>query len=207
MKWIKKYENFITDDNRDTAAIDYLPKHNPVVKQQATEYVDSVLKSNDFAKIFNVIGIQPPKELKGDEMDKVFDEVREKAIEYFVNNPEAIGREVKMDRLPGNKQNLTNDYDRVAKTNNIGGSSQTASNRIGENIQNFDSEIEISEDDMNQFNSSEPLIELIRNNKVKLSNKKVHFNKSDEKTIQTLDIYFEFDQKDLESDIEEETAK
>jgi hypothetical protein len=204
MKWIKKYENFVNDDNRDTASIDFLPKHNPVIKQQATEYVDSVLKSNDFGQMFKVAGMTPPKELKGEDMDSLFDEVREKAIEYFVNNPEAIGKEVKVGKMSGNSQNLTNDSDRVVKTNNIGGTSQTASNRIGENVKNFDSEIEISEDDMNQFNSSEPLIELIRNNKVKLSNKKVHFNKSDKKTIDTLDIYFEFDKKDLESDIEEE---
>jgi hypothetical protein len=38
---------------------------------------------------------------------------------------------------------------------------------------------------------------------VALGNKKVEFNKSDRETIKTLDIYFEIDQKDLESDIEE----
>ena len=47
MKWIKKYENFTNDNNRDSASLDYLPKYNPVVKQEATEYVESKLKSNE----------------------------------------------------------------------------------------------------------------------------------------------------------------
>jgi len=205
MKWIKKYENFVTDNNRDTAAIDFLPKHNPVVKQQATEYVDDKLNSNDFADMFKVVGMEPPKDLKSEEMDSLFDEVREKAIEYFVENPEAIGKEIKFSSMANSdKQNLSNQNDRVPTTNNIGGTSQTASNRIGESKTNFDSEIEITEDDMNKFNSEEPLVELIRNGKISLGNKKVSFNKSDKETIGVLDIYFEFDQKDLESDIEEE---
>jgi len=205
MKWIKKYENFVTDNNRDTAAIDFLPKHNPVVKQQATEYVDDKLKSNDFADMFKVVGMEPPKDLKSEEMDSLFDEVREKAIEYFVENPEAIGKDIKFSSMANSdKQNLSNQNDRVPTTNNIGGTSQTASGRIGESKTNFDSEIEITEDDMNKFNSEEPLVELIRNGKISLGNKKVSFNKSDKETIGVLDIYFEFDQKDLESDIEEE---
>jgi hypothetical protein len=204
MKWIKKYENFVTDNNRDTAAIDFLPKHNPVVKQQATEYVDDKLKSNDFADMFKVVGMEPPKDLKSEEMDSLFDEVREKAIEYFVENPEAIGKDIKFSSMANSdKQNLSNQNDRVPTTNNVGGTSQTASSRIGESKTNFDSEIEITEDDMNKFNSEEPLVELIRNSKISLGNKKVSFNKSDKETIEVLDIYFEFDQKDLESDIEE----
>jgi len=206
MKWIKKYENFVTDNNRDTAAIDFLPKHNPVVKQQATEYVDDKLNSNDFADMFKVIGMEPPKDLKSEEMDSLFDEVREKAIEYFVENPEAIGKDIKFSSMANSdKQNLSNQNDRVPTTNNIGGTSQTASNRIGESKTNFDSEIEITEDDMNKFNSEEPLVELIRNGKISLGNKKVSFNKSDKETIKTLDIYFEFDQSSFDSDEEETT--
>lgn len=207
MKWIKKYENFVTDNNRDTAAIDFLPKHNPVVRQQATEYVDDKLKSNDFADMFKVVGMEPPKELKSDEMDSLFDEVREKAIEYFVENPEAIGKEVKFSSMANSdKQNLSNQNDRVPTTNNIGGTSQTASGRIGESKVNFDTEVQITEDDMTKFNSEEPLIELIRNGKITLSNKKISFNKSDKSTIKTLDIYFEFDQSSFDSD-EEETKE
>ena len=199
MKWIKKYESFVNDNNRDSDSIDFLPKYNPVVRQQATEYVDSKLKSNEFADMFKVIGMTPPKELKSEDMDSLFDEVREKAIEFFVENPEAIGKEVQFSSIGnGDKQKLSNETDRVPTTNNIGGSG-----RIGESKLNFDTEVQITDDDMNKFNSEEPLIELIRNGKVALGNKKVEFNKSDRETIKTLDIYFEIDQKDLESDIEE----
>ena len=207
MKWIKKYESFVNDNNRDTAAIDFLPKNNPVIKLQATEYVDDKLKSNEFAEIFKVVGMDPPKELKGSEMDELFDEVREKAIDYFVENPEAIGKPVKFSSMANSdKQKLSNQNDRVPTTNNIGGTSQSSSQRIGESVNNFDSNIDISEDDMEKFNEEEPLIELIRNGKIALGNKKVSFNQSDKETIKTLDIYFEFDQNSLESDeeIEEE---
>jgi hypothetical protein len=74
--------------------------------------------------------------------------------------------------------------------------------RIGESKNNFDSEISISEDDMRKFNTEEPLIELIRNQKVVLENKKVEFNKSDTESIDILDIYFEFDKESFKSDLE-----
>ena len=139
-------------------------------------------------------------------MDSLFDEVKEKAIEYFTENPEEIGKSVNFASMKGDKQNLSNQNDRVPTTNNIGGTSQTASGRIGESKTNFDSDIEISEEDMKKFNTEEPLIELIRNGKITLSNKKISFNKSDKSTIKTLDIYFEFDQSSFDSD-EEETTK
>ena len=205
MKWIKKYENFTNDNNRDSASLDYLPKYNPVVKQEATEYVESKLKSNEFVEMFHVVGMKPPKDLKSEEMDSLFDEVKEKAIEYFTENPEEIGKSVNFSSMKGDKQNLSNQSDRVPTTNNIGGTSQTSSGRIGESKVNFDSDIEISEEDMKKFNTEEPLIELIRNGKITLSNKKVSFNKSDKSTIKTLDIYFEFDQSSFDSDEEETT--
>jgi hypothetical protein len=205
MKWIKKYENFTNDNNRDSASLDYLPKYNPVVKQEATEYVESKLKSNEFAEMFHVVGMKPPTDIKSEEMDSLFDEVKEKAIEYFTENPEEIGKSVNFASMKGDKQNLSNQNDRVPTTNNIGGTSQAASNRIGESKTNFDSDIEISEEDMKKFNTEEPLIELIRNRKVALGNKKISFNKSDKETIKTLDTYFEFDQSSFDSDEEETT--
>jgi hypothetical protein len=33
MKWMKKFETFVTDLNRDTETTDYVPKHNPVLRQ------------------------------------------------------------------------------------------------------------------------------------------------------------------------------
>ena len=73
--------NFTNDNNRDSNSLDYLPKYNPVINQEAAEYVDSILKSNEFDKLFKLVGVEMPKDIKGDEMDPLFDEVREKAIE------------------------------------------------------------------------------------------------------------------------------
>ena len=197
MRKLKRYENFITDLNRDSSALDYVPKHNPVVNQKAQEFVDSLMHNN-YELLFKVAGVEMPKDLDSTEMDPLFDEVREKAIEYFIQNPETIGKE---DLVI--KQFKVNGGDGIPRMSNIGGTSHAASLRIGESKTNFDTEVEISEDDMAQFNTAEPLIELIRNRKVALGNKKIEFNKSDKETIKTLDIYFEIDQKDLESDVEE----
>ena len=198
MRKLKKYENFISDLNRDSSALDYVPKHNPVINQKAQEFVDSLMHNN-YELLFKVAGMEMPKDLHSTEMDPLFDEVREKAIKYFIENPEQIGKE---DSLV--KQFKVNGGDGIPRMSNIGGTSHANSIRIGESKSNFDSQIEITEDDMAQFNSAEPLIELIRNGKVALGNKRIEFNKSDKQTIKTLDIYFEIDQKDLESDIEEE---
>ena len=198
MKWMKKFETFVTDLNRDTETTDYVPKHNPVLRQVATEFVDSLLKGNDYDKLFKLVGMELPKEIEGSELDELFDEVKDKAIEFFIDNPEQIGKDITL------KQFSINGGDGIPRVqNNLGGSSHANSLIIGESKSNFDTEVEISEDDMQQFQNQEPLIELIRKNKIGLGNKKVHFNKKDEETIKTLDIYFEIDQKDLESDIEE----
>jgi hypothetical protein len=199
MKFLKQYENFITDLNRDSSALDYVPKHNPVINQKAQEFVDSLMHNN-YELLFKVAGIEMPKDLDSTQMDPLFDEVREKAIEYFIQNPEAIGKE---DLVM--KQFKVNAGDGIPRVSNVGGTSHAASLRIGESKSNFDTEIEISEDDMSQFNSAEPLIELIRNRKVALGNKKISFNKSDKETIKTLDTYFEFDQSSFDSDEEETT--
>ncbi len=198
MRKLKKYENFITDLNRDSSALDYVPRHNPVVNQEAQEFVDSLMHNN-YEILFKVAGVEMPKDLDSNDMDPLFDDVREKAIKYFIKNPELIGKE---DMVV--KQFKVNGGDGIPRMSNIGGTSHANSIRIGESKSNFDSEINITEDDMTQFNSAEPLIELIRNGKVGLGNKKVKFNKSDKETIKTLDIYFEIDQKDLESDSDEE---
>ncbi len=187
MKWIKKYETFTNDNNRDSSSIDYLPKFNPATKQEATEFVDSLLKS-DYDKLFKLVGMEMP-EVGSSEMDELFDEVREKAIEYYVNNPEAIGKEIEL------KTFKVNGGDGAPRTNNIGGTSQSNSIRIGESKSesNFDTTINITDDEMSLFNRPGSLQDLISNGKISLRNKEVHFNKDDEETLDTLDSYLEID--------------
>lgn len=115
MKKLKKYENFINDNDRDVSSIDYLPKYNPVTNQRVIEYVDDKLKSNDFLDIFNAAGVVAPKDLKGEDMDNLFDMVRDKAIKYFNENPEEIGKPIKFNTY------AVNGGDGVPRTNNIGG--------------------------------------------------------------------------------------
>lgn len=191
MKWIKKYENFTNDNNRDSSSIDYLPKFNPVIRQKATEFVDSLLKS-DYDKLFKLVGMEMP-EVGSNEMDELFDEVREKAIEYYVNNPEAIGKEIEL------KTFKINGGDGTPRTNNIGGTSHANSIRIGESKSenDFDTIISITDDEMNLFSRPGLLQDLISNGKISLRNKEVHFNKEDKETLDTLDSYLEIDKSQL----------
>ena len=113
MKYVKTFEYFITDDNRGED--DKYPELNPVLKKQVTEYVEDKLNSNQFHEIFHLLGLNPPKELTGEDFDKNFDDVKEKAIQYLLKNPEQLGKEVKFKQMP------VNSGDGVARTNNIGG--------------------------------------------------------------------------------------
>jgi len=194
MKWIKKYETFVNDDNRgeDTQ----YPELNPVIKMEAAEYVDSKLRSNEYAEIFNAVGVDLPQDLDSDELEKAFDQVREKAIQYYIQNPEEI-------KSPATHRTFkVNAGDGIPRTNRVGGTSQAASRVVGESKINLDAEMDITEDEMDLFKREEPLIDLIRQGKVRMSNKKVHFSETDKETIETLDMYLEMDKKTLKSDNE-----
>lgn len=116
MKHLKKFESFVNDDNRgeDTQ----YPELNIALKNEVTEYVDSLLNSNDYHSLVETLGMELPKNISGEELDKFFDEVREKAIEYFMKNPEEVQK-------VGFKMNnfKVGGGDGVVRTNNIGGSS------------------------------------------------------------------------------------
>lgn len=184
---MKKFETFVTDNNRDSAAIDFVPKHNPVVNQNAQLYVDEILQNGDLNLLFRAAGVTAPKNIDSVNMDEVYDTIRQKAIDYYIQNPEAIGRDIPM------KQFKVQAGDGIPRTNNIGGALHVNSPRIGENKINFDKEIEISSDDMRYFNEEEPLIELIRNGKIMLGNNKVQYSSIDKETKEVLDIYFELE--------------
>jgi len=194
MKNIKKFESFINDTNRDSQSLDLLPKYNPIIIKRAKEYVEELSKSK-FRLIFDIARMEFPRFISSQDMDEVFDEAKEKAVEYFIEHPEAIGDEKMI-----LKQFPQNGGDGIPRVQNIGGTSHTSNFRIGESL-HFDSSIEISEEDMEQFNNQEPLVDLVRNRKISLGNKIVKFNSEDEKTIKTLDNFFEFDKKSFDSDL------
>jgi hypothetical protein len=192
MKWIKTYETFLNDEERGEA-MDY-PTSTPVDMIEAKDYVDMKLKSNEFAEIFKAVGVEPPKDLTHENIEEKFDEVREKAIKYFTDNPE----EIKMP--PQHQTYRVNGGDGISRTQNIGGSSHANSRSIGESKKELDGEINITDEEMDAFSKEELLQDLIRNGSVRLSNKKVFFNKKDKETIDTLDNFLEFDKKSFNTD-------
>jgi hypothetical protein len=183
MKYLKKYESFIDDSNRDSSSIDFVPKYNPIINKGAKEYVDSLVDDGNYDLVFKIAKMNMPDEESND-FDGIFDEAKEKATKYFINNPEAIGKELNI-KIPSKNNN------RIPRTNNIGGTSHAASIRIGESKVIYDTQIIINNDEMELFNREEPLIDLISGGKILLGDNKIQYNKDDSKTLEILDIYFE----------------
>ena len=199
MKTFKEFESMINDDSRDSASIDFLPKHNPVVQQNAKKYIEEYIEKESLTSLLNLIknsnmdikgllkrvGKKSIDEITEEELfnDENFDEIKQKLIDYFIENPEAIGKGIPM------KKYKVNGGDGIPRTNNLGGSLQANSPIVGESK----TSVNISPDEMIYFNTEEPLIELIRNGKIELGNGVVHYDSSDEETKNILDIYLEID--------------
>ena len=89
MKYIKLFEDYITDEDRGKdATFDH--SKNPVLRQQAKAYVDSLLHSNQYKIIFDALDLEAPKNVSSDELDAMFDDIAEKAVDFFVKNPERM---------------------------------------------------------------------------------------------------------------------
>lgn len=183
---MKKFETFITDNNRDKSSIDFLPKYNPVVQQNAKKYVDEIIQNGDLNLLYKAVGVEPPKDVNSMNMDDIYDEIKQKAIDYYIENPESMGKDIPM------KKFKVNAGDGIPRTNNVGGALHSNSPRIGESNK-FNQEIEISSDEMEYFNEEEPLIKLIRNGKIILNNNQIKYDPKDKETLSILDIYFEVD--------------
>jgi hypothetical protein len=178
----------------DDAGGEVLPKFNPKIRKEVSDFIDNLSPSRKLL-IFKWLGEEEPT-LKDEDFDEKFEKAKEKLVEFFESNPniQISGIDPERFTVP------TKGGDGISRTNNIGGTSHTNSFRIGESKANFNSELSLTEDDLLLFKDEEPLIDLIRNRRVTLSDKKVHFDKSDKETLDILDIYFEFDQKSLKSD-------
>ena len=89
MKYIKHYENFINDQNRgQDPTFDH--SLNPALKEEVKKYVNTILHSNQFKIIFDALDIEVPKDISAEELDSMFDEVEEKAVAFFLKNPERM---------------------------------------------------------------------------------------------------------------------
>ena len=196
MKYFKTFEEFqgMSSTGVDDAGGEVLPKYNPKIQQEVTDFLDNMTPNNK-PLVFKWLGMEEPS-LNDEEFDDKFEVAKKKLIDFFQENPNISigGIDIETFTMPGKRG------DGVPRLQNIGGSSHANSMRIGEGRRNFDSELKISEDDMLLFKKEEPLIDLIRKGKISLSDKKIEFDKSDKETLDILDIYLEFDQNSLKSD-------
>ncbi len=121
MKYLKLFEDFITDQTRgQDPTFDH--SMNPVIRLKAKEYVESVLHSNQYKKIFDELGVEMPKNVSGDDFDAMFDQIGEKAINYFSKNPHKMT--IESDDMEIKKSDVdlgTTGSERIPITNNIGG--------------------------------------------------------------------------------------
>ena len=85
MKYIKTYENFNDNEqSNEKTPID------PILKSQVTKYVEEQLGSQNFHEIFDIIGVDMPQTLEGEEFEEKMDLAKEKAIDFFMRNPERM---------------------------------------------------------------------------------------------------------------------
>ena len=178
MKFIQKYENFTTDDNRgDNQSF---PKYNQANRLKAKQYVDQIFSGGSGPEVVEMckeIGCDRPTN------DEELESVKEKALEYFIDNPERIkevGTSFQSYPYSGNGN------DGIVRTNNVGGV-------VRESKGEKNSKVILNDDEMNLFSSETPLINLIRKNKISLHDKEVWYAKDDKETKKILDIFFEID--------------
>lgn len=179
MKYLSKFENFDTDETRYIDG--NVPKINPVINLKAKNFVDKIFdrgSGSDVNELCKEIGSDIPK------TDDDLDSIKELAIKYYTENPERI-RDIDEASL---KRFDVAGGDRVARTNNIGGSLRE-SNRPSPNDEES-SKIDLSKDEMKLFNTEAMLMKLIRSNKISLYRNVVWYKTDDEKTKKTLDIFF-----------------
>ncbi len=178
MKFIQKYENFTTDDNR--ADNQSFPKYNQADRLKAKQYVDQIFSGGSGPEVVEMckeIGCDRPTN------DEELESVKEKALEYFIDNPERI-KEVGMTFKSYPYSGGGNDG--IVRTNNVGGV-------VRESKGEKDVKVVLNDDEMKLFSSETLLLGLIRKNKISLHDKEVWYAKDDKETKKILDLFFEID--------------
>jgi len=94
MKYLKTYENFTENDMSNDLErgfdAQYDHSNSPVIRQSAKQYVQSVLHSNQYKKVFNDLGKEVPKEIDGQDLEGMFDQIEDEAIKFYTKNPERM---------------------------------------------------------------------------------------------------------------------
>jgi hypothetical protein len=119
MKYIKLFEDFITDEDRGKdATFDH--SNSPVLRQEVKKYVDTILHSNQFKVIFDALGIEVPKDISADGLDAMFDDVEEQAIEFFIKNPERMTNDTGGDEIKKMPVDTGSNDNRIPSISNTG---------------------------------------------------------------------------------------
>jgi len=183
MKYLNRFENFDNDESRSSGESTY-PEYNQANRLKAKQYVDDMFSKgagDEVTELCKEVGCDMPKD------DSGLDEVKEKAIAYFIENPERMknvgGYDFKSFPAGGG--------DGVVRTNNIGGALHESKRPSPEEEGSV--KIDLTKEEMKWFSSRTQLINLIRRNKVVLHDGEVWYNKDDKPTIKILDIFFEID--------------
>lgn len=181
MKFIKKFENFINDENRNIVAEE--PKYNVRNGLAAKTYVELVFSKgagDEVAEMVKEVGIDSPKS------DEELDKAQEVCIEYFTKNPERIknyDQPVQKTAVGGG--NGSN----IVTTNQVGGVFNESSKPDPDDDNCISIDLEDNEIDL--FGKESPLIKLVSTDKITLLDNKVWFDKSDNNTRRVLDIFFD----------------
>jgi hypothetical protein len=125
MKFIKKFEMFHStglDDGKDHV----VPKYNPKVRKEVSDFLDDLPPSGKI-QVLRSIGIK--EEISDDgEFEKQFEIAKKKFIDFFENNTNLSIQSIDLEKftIPGKSG------DGIPRVQNIGGTSQTNSFRIGQ---------------------------------------------------------------------------
>lgn len=124
MKFIKKYENF--HDTGVDEGDEVVPKHNMKRQTEVRNLVDNLTPSNKH-RIFLWLKKEVPSDSDPDFDDK-FEKAKEELIDYLEENPN-----IRIDNLDVENFSIPQRRgDGVPRVQNIGGTSQTNSFRLGQ---------------------------------------------------------------------------
>lgn len=125
MKFLKKFEMFHStglDDGKDHV----VPKYNPKIRKEVSDFLDDLPESGRI-QVLKSVGIEANTKEEG-EFEKQFELAKKKFIDFFENNTNLSIQSIDLEKftIPGKGG------DGIPRVQNIGGTSQTNSFRIGQ---------------------------------------------------------------------------
>lgn len=95
----------------------YDHSNNPVLRLQVQDYVDGLLYSNQAILIFDALGLKQPDDVEGAEMDDMYDQIRDKAIDYFMKNPHKMQEpdDIEVEEIPIEGDNIAINTDGIPR--------------------------------------------------------------------------------------------